>query len=99
MISKLRYGNSVIKYQIIKSKRRKTSEIRVDEKGVEVHTPLTKKDSEIQDIVDTKKQWIFKKQLEFADRKKRKFKTTTKTPEYLEKRTWKLFSTVQANHA
>ena len=76
MISKLRYGNSVIKYQIIKSKRRKTSEIRVDEKGVEVHTPLTKKDSEIQDIVDTKKQWIFKKQLEFADRKKRKFKTT-----------------------
>ena len=90
MISKLRYGNSVIKYQIIKSKRRKTSEIRVDEKGVEVHTPITKKDSEIQDIIDTKKQWIFKKQLEFADRKKRKFKTTTKTSEYLEKRAWKL---------
>ena len=90
MISKLRYGNSVIEYQIIKSKRRKTSEIRVDEKGVEVHTPLTKKNSEIQDIVYDKKQWIFKKQLEFVDRKKRKFKTKTKTSEYLEKRTWKL---------
>ena len=46
MISKLRYGNSVIEYQIIKSKRRKTSEIRVDGKCVEVHTPITKKDSE-----------------------------------------------------
>jgi len=90
MISKLRYGNSVIEYQIIKSKRRKTSEVRVDGKGVEVHTPITKKDSEIQEIVNTKKQWIFKKQLEFADRTKKQFKTSTKTPEYLEKRTWKL---------
>ncbi len=90
MISKLRYGNSVIEYQIIKSKRRKTSEIRVDENGVEIHTPITKKDSEIQEIVNTKKQWIFKKQLEFTDRNKRQFKTTTKTLEYLEKRSWKL---------
>lgn len=90
MISKLRYGNSIIKYNIIKSKRRKTSEIRVDEKGVGIHVPFTKKESEIQEIINDKKQWIFKKQLEFADRKKRNFKTTTKTTEYLKKRTWTL---------
>ena len=90
MTNRLRYGNSVIEYQIIKSKRRKTSEIRVDEKGVKVHVPMTKKDSEIQDMVYTKKHWIFKKQLEFADRKKGRIKTGGKTPEYLEKRTWKL---------
>jgi len=91
MISKLRYGNSVIKYNIVKSKRRKTSEIRVDDTGVEIRTPITKKNSEIQEIINNKKQWIFKKQLEFSDRKKRKkFKTKTKTPEYLESRTWKL---------
>ncbi len=90
MISKLRYGNSVIEYNVIKSKRRKTSEIRVDENGVGIHVPFTKKESEIQDIINDKKQWIFKKQLEFAYRTKRKFKTKTKTPEYLEKRTWKL---------
>ena len=92
MISKLRYGNSVIKYNVVKSKRRKTSEIRVGEDGIEIRTPITKKNSEVQDIINEKKQWIFKKQLEFADRKKRKFKTKTKTPEYLVKRTWKLAS-------
>jgi len=70
MKSKIRYGNSVIQYTIVKSKRRKTSEIRVDETGVEIRTPITKKDSEIQEIINGKKQWIFKKQLEFKDRKK-----------------------------
>lgn len=72
MISKLRYGNSVIKYSIVKSKRRKTSEIRIDENGVEVRTPITKKDSEIQEMINEKKQWIFKKQLEFRDKKKQR---------------------------
>jgi len=98
MISKLRYGKSVIKYNVVKSKRRKTSEVRVDENGVEIRTPITKKDSEIQEIINEKKQWIFKKQLEFSDRKKRrKFKTKTKTPEYLEKRAWKLASKIGVN--
>ena len=92
MISKLRYGNSVIEYNIIKSKRRKTSEIRVDENGVGIHVPITKKDSEIQDIIDEKKGWIFKKQLEFADRKRTN--TKEKTAKYLEKRTWTLASKI-----
>jgi len=90
MTNKLRYGNSVIEYNIIKSKRRKTSEIRVDANSVDIHVPITKKDSEIQDIVDEKKQWIFKKQLEFNDRKKRQIKT--KTPQYLETKTWSIAS-------
>jgi len=95
MIHKLRYGNSIIKYNVIKSKRRKTSEIRVDENGVGIHVPFTKKDSEIQEIINNKKQWIFKKKLEFKDKKKqRKFNTTTKTFEFLEKRTWKLASKI-----
>lgn len=72
MIGKLRYGNSIIKYNIVKSKRRKTSEIRVGESGVEIRTPITKKDSEIQEIINEKKQWIFKKQLEFKDKKKQR---------------------------
>jgi predicted metal-dependent hydrolase len=93
MINKLRYGSSVIEYNIIKSKRRKTSEIRVDENSVDIHVPITKKNSEIQDIVDEKKQWIFKKQLEFADRKKRT-NTKEKTAKYIEKRTWLLASKI-----
>jgi len=78
MISKLRYGNSIIKYNVVKSKRRKTSEIRVDESGVEIRTPIIKKDSEIQELIDEKKQWIFKKQLEFKDRKKQRDKNLYK---------------------
>ena len=72
-MNKIRYGNSVISYSIVKTKRRKTSQIIVNEKGVEVRTPLTKKDSEIKQLVDEKKQWIFKKKLEFSDKKKGMF--------------------------
>lgn len=90
MKSFLRYGDSTIPYVVVKSKRRKTSEIRVDESGVEIRTPVYKKDSEIQDILDSKKQWIFKKQLEFKERKKhRQFKTTLKDS-YIENQIQKL---------
>ncbi len=92
-MNKIRYGNSVISYTIVKTKRRKTSEIIVNENGIEIRTPLTKKDSEIKQLVDDKKQWIFKKKLEFSDKIKRKqIKVKTRTTEYLEKRTWKLAS-------
>src|SRR3989344_5383396 len=91
----IKYGNSVITYTITKSKRRKTSQIIVDEKGVEVQTPITKKESEIKRMVSDKKDWIFKKQLEFSDRSKRKqIKVKTRTSEYLEKRTWKIASKI-----
>jgi len=99
MIGKLQYGNSVIKYSVIKSKRRKTSEIRVSSNRVEIRTPITKKDSEIQDIINTKKQWIFKKQLEFSYRKKQHAKHVCKTMDdsYLEKRILKLSSKIGMN--
>lgn len=95
MKDKIKFGKSSIIYTITKSKRRKTSQIIVDEKGVEVQTPITKKESEIKRMVSDKKEWIFKKQLEFSDRKKRKqIKIKTRTSEYLEKRTWNLASTI-----
>lgn len=68
MKGKVRYGNSVINYSVVKSKRRKTSQIVVDKTGVLVRTPLHKSNQEIKKIVDVKKQWIFKKQLEFGNR-------------------------------
>jgi predicted metal-dependent hydrolase len=95
MKDKLRYGNSVIEYTIIKSKRRKTSEIRVDKEGVEVRVPLIKKDSDIKRLVDDKKQWIYKKQLELAYRRKIKPSTITSVSEkYLHDRTLKLASKI-----
>jgi len=96
MKSKIRYGNSVIQYTVIKSKRRKTSEIRVDEKGVEIRTPFYKKDSDVQKIIHDQKNWIYKKQLLFKDRKKQRkrlYKTNLKDT-YLEKRTQKLASKI-----
>lgn len=68
MKGRVRYGNSVINYSVVKSRRRKTSQIVVDKNGVLVRTPLNKPDHEIEKIVDRKKQWIFKKQLEFGKR-------------------------------
>ena len=97
MKSKIRYGNSVIQYTVIKSKRRKTSEIRVDEKGVEIRTPFYKKDSDVQKIIYDQKHWIYKKQLLFKDRKKQRKKILYKTylkDTYLEKRAQKLASKI-----
>lgn len=68
MKGKVRFGNSVINYSVVKSKRRKTSQIVVDKTGVLVRTPLHKSNQEVKRIVDVKKQWIFKKQLEFGKR-------------------------------
>lgn len=95
MKDKIKFGKSSIVYTITKSKRRKTSQIIVDEKGVQVQTPITKKESEIKRMVSDKKEWIFRKQLEFADKKKRKrIKIKTRTPEYLKERIWKLSSKI-----
>lgn len=68
MIHKIKYGTSVIEYSVIKSKRRKTSQIMVDGEEVIVRTPLSKDNSEIQKIIQNKASWIFRKQLEFKKR-------------------------------
>jgi len=65
MIRKVRFGNATISYSIIKSNRRKTSQITVDKDSVVVRTPISKTTSEIKKMVDGKKKWIFRKQLEF----------------------------------
>lgn len=98
MKHKIRYGKSVIVYSVIKSKRRKTSEIRVDGKGVEIRTPFTKKDSEIKQLVDDKKQWIIKKKLEFSNKRANKTKKTKLlTEDYLQNRTKKLAAKIGVN--
>ena len=68
MIRKVKFGNATISYTIVKSNRIKTSQITVDKDSVVVRIPNTKKISEIKEIVDEKKQWIFRKQLEFQKR-------------------------------
>ena len=91
MNGKVRYGKTAIPYSILKSNRRKTSEIQVDEKGVILRVPESKTKSEIQNIMEGKKQWIFKKKLEFETRRKLKtLKVKEKTAKYLEKRTYSL---------
>ena len=52
MIRKVRFGNVTIPYSIIKSNRRKTSQITVDKDSVVVRTPSSKTTSEIKKIVD-----------------------------------------------
>lgn len=95
MNGKIKYGKSIIQYNVIKSKRRKTSEISIDQNNVIVRTPIAKSNQEIKKLMETKARWIFKNQLKFADRKKRKqIKVKTRTSEYLEKRTWKLASKI-----
>jgi len=75
MIQKIKYGNSVIQYTLIKSKRRKTSQITVNSNGVTVRTPQTKSSADVKNMIQEKIQWIFKKQLHFAKEKKPTFST------------------------
>jgi predicted metal-dependent hydrolase len=62
---KLPYGTSIVDYSIVRSRRRKTSEIIVDEENVIVRTPYDKSIEEINDIVRGKAKWIRTKQSEY----------------------------------
>ena len=68
-MNQVKFGKSIIKYSIIKSKRAKTSQIVVDRDNVIVRTPLIKSKSEIEEIVKDKAGWIYKKQFEFKKQK------------------------------
>ena len=70
MKQKIKFGNSIIEYQVVKSKRTKTSQITVDKENVIVRTPKTKSNSAIRQMIKDRKQWIFKKQLEFVNRER-----------------------------
>lgn len=95
LAQKIRFGKSVIEYGLIRTGRRKTSQITVDKNGVIVRAPLSKSDKEISSIVRSKARWIYKKQLEFEDRK-RIVPSTRKlvTEKYLYNRTMKLASKI-----
>tara|TARA_Y100000590_G_scaffold470043_1_gene661569 strand:+ start:3027 stop:3731 length:705 start_codon:yes stop_codon:yes gene_type:complete len=66
---KIQYGNTTISYEIIKSNRRKTSEIIINKNGVCVRIPNTQSIQEAKKIVAQKAQWIFKKQLYYENLK------------------------------
>jgi predicted metal-dependent hydrolase len=68
-LNQIRFGKSIIKYSIIKTKRAKTSQIVVDRDNVIVRTPLSKSKLEIENIVKDKASWIYKKQFEFKKQK------------------------------
>ncbi|MCJ8306837.1 MAG: M48 family metallopeptidase [Nitrosopumilus sp.] len=70
MIKKVKYGNCIIQYDLIKSKRIKTSQITVTSSGVTVRTPQTKSTMDVKNMIQQRLQWIFKKQLHFAKHKK-----------------------------
>ncbi len=86
MIGKIKYGNSVIQYSVVKSSRRKTSEIQIDANGIVFRVPKNKPASEIKKTIENKKQWIYKKQLEFENRSKEKITTRKCTRSFIIKR-------------
>jgi len=69
MTNKLRYGDTVIPYSVIQTKRKKTMQIFVEKNDVEVHAPQSMNLSEIKKILNTKISWIFNKQLLLKERK------------------------------
>lgn len=88
MKRKIRYGDSIIQYSVIKSKRRKTSEIIVGKDGVIIRTPLGKSISEIKKIVEQKRRWIFKKQLEFNEHDLQKSPSRAYSRRFIVRRTY-----------
>lgn len=89
MKHEIKYGDSTIRYTVVRSNRRKTSEIQVDGSGVKIIIPFYKTDAEIQGMVYNKRQWIFRKQLEFRPGEKA-LTTQAKSTSYVEKRVAKL---------
>jgi len=64
MKGKIKFSDSSIKYSIIQSKRRKTSEIIVDKDGVTIRTSSTQSLPQIKQTIEKKADWIYKKQIE-----------------------------------
>jgi predicted metal-dependent hydrolase len=59
------YGNTKINYTLVRSKRRKTSELIVDKDEITIRAPFDKSIFEIEKILDDKISWIIKKQKEY----------------------------------
>ena len=70
------YGTRKIDYILIKSKRRKTSEVIVDKDEITIRAPFDKSMLEIEKILDDKITWIIKKQKEYENTSQEIFKPT-----------------------
>lgn len=67
----LRFGNSKIPYQIVRSKqRKKTLQIIIDDSSVQILAPASQSDKEIQKLVESKSKWIYQKQYHILQAKK-----------------------------
>ncbi|MGA9743812.1 MAG: SprT family zinc-dependent metalloprotease [Nitrososphaeraceae archaeon] len=64
----LNYGSRKIEYDIVKSKRIKTSEIIIDENKIVVRTPMNKSLEDSKKMIESKASWILKKQLEYKNK-------------------------------
>lgn len=79
----IQYGNTTIEYDLIRSKRIKTSEIIVDENNILVRTPFKKSISEINKVVEDKAKWILNKQREYKEHQKKINQHFSQTRHYL----------------
>ena len=62
LINKIKYGDITIQYELIKSNRRKTSQITVTPSGIIVRIPKNKSDLDTKSMIQKKLPWIFEKQ-------------------------------------
>ena len=69
MKKQIKFGNSTIQYNLIKTKRTKTSQISIDKDNVIVRVPTDKSNLEIKNIIKDKARWVFEKQQEFKKQK------------------------------
>lgn len=95
MKNKLRYGDTVIPYRVVQTKRKKTIQIFIERDDVEVRAPQSMKLSEIKKILETKISWIFNKQLLLKERKS-EIKLEKKSFLYLGKSTPYVIKTSQS---
>lgn len=66
----LKFGNSKISYKIIRSKqRKKTFQIIVDDSSVQILSPLSQSDEDIQKLVESKLRWIYEKKYKMSQKK------------------------------
>lgn len=72
----IQYGNTGIEYDLVRSKRVKTSEIIVDESKIVIRTPLDKSQLEIDKLLEGKAKWELDKQREYREHQKKIKKPT-----------------------
>ena len=63
-----KYGDQKFQYTLVRSKRRKTSEIIVDEDEILVRIPFSKSLTDVEKLVNSKRDWILRKKCEYQQR-------------------------------